>query len=111
MKLKNLIFIGVVLLVSGIVLRIIGCCPVLAVIIIIAGVSSKLSYVITSIINKTYKPGKELLLMYMGLVVFFTGLYFRRHGIPMGIPLEVIGITMKITFIVLFIRIMKKPKA
>ena len=111
MKLKNLIFIGIILLVSGIILRIEGSHPALALTIMLSGVACKLTYVIISIIRKTYRPGKEMLLLYIGMAVFFTGLYFRRHGLPLGVPLEIMGISMKLTFIYLFVSIMKGSKA
>lgn len=104
MKQKNLIFIGVIFLIAGIVGRQVWDESSIALAFIIIGVACKFIYMAIAIYKKRYRPGKELLLLYMGLAVFFAGLYMRRHGLSMGIPLEVLGVLMKLVFIGLFIR-------
>ncbi|MDA3852686.1 MAG: hypothetical protein PF444_00355 [Bacteroidales bacterium] len=108
MKRKYLIIVGVILLVSGIVLKSLGCCGHLPLMMIISGVLCKWTYVILSIVDKTYRPGWEITLLYGGLVVFFTGIYLRHHGFAVGVPVEIMGISMKLVFVALFIRKKKK---
>ncbi len=45
-----------------------------------------------------------MFLLYSGLAVFFTGIYMRHHGLGMGVPLEIAGLSMKFLFVILFVR-------
>ncbi len=98
-----MIFVGLVLLLGGLLLK-----PLtesaIPLIMIMTGGTLKLIYVMISFLNKTYRPGKELLLLLMGLTVFFTGVYLKRQGFEGWLVIEASGILMKVTFVLLFIK-------
>lgn len=110
MKPKHLIIVGIVLLVSGIVARFVWNDSFFPILMMISGTMCKLIFIVVSIRNKTYKPGKEMFLLYLGLCVFFTGLYFKRHGVDMAPLLMSMGIVMKLLFVILFIKKFKAAK-
>ena len=93
------------LLVTGIVLRYIGLWGSVPYFIIGLGALNKITYLVLSIKNKKYKPGYELLVLYSGLTLFFTGLYYRNNNLwEYASILMSIGISFKIGFLILFIR-------
>ena len=73
------LFAGIVLLVTGVLLRIFADLGHLPIFIIITGASFKIYYVILKIRDGEYKPGFEVFLLYLGLVLFFTGVFMKNH--------------------------------
>ena len=100
------LFLGLILLTLGIVLRLFTEQDTLAVSLIILGVLLKAGHIVGMIQKKSYQPGIELIILGLGLSLFFFGLYicqddnFARFFI-------IIGLALKIVFVVLFIRKMK----
>jgi hypothetical protein len=111
MKSKWTLFTGIILLTVGIVLRKITGLGIEAMVLIIVGVLFKVYYIISKARNGEYKPGNELLFLVIGLVMFFTGIYLRNHDSPFD-PLFLIipGILLKVVFIILFIRKIRKTR-
>ncbi len=104
MKSKLLLFIGVILLIAGIVLKKSTELVFLAIALIVIGVSLKAWYIIGKAKSGAYKPGYELGFVALGLALLFTGIYFRgdlpvfHTSFLMGV-----GIALKIVFVILFV--------
>ena len=111
MKSKWILFTGLILLTTGILLRRITDFGIEAIILIIVGVLFKVYYIINKARNGEYKPGNELILLFIGLVMFFSGLYLRYHEPPFN-PLYLMapGILLKLGFIILFIKKTRKTQ-
>ena len=109
MKQKWPLFIGILLLIIGIVVRKAFNISTGGLILIITGVLFKTYYIINKIVIGEYKPGFEVFFLVIGLTIFFLRnyLHLQINAIPTGAFMG-IGITLKIIFIVLFI---KKSKA
>lgn len=112
MKSKGLLFVGILLLVIGIVIKKSTPMNILGLVLIITGVTFKTIYIISKARSGEYKPGKELIFLLVGLILFFLGLYLRNMNQPYIKPIYLIisGITLKIIFIVRFIQIVKSSK-
>jgi threonine/homoserine efflux transporter RhtA len=112
MKSKALLFAGIILLICGILLRKMTQLDISGLFLIITGVTCKSIYIIKKAQNGEYKPGKELIALAVGLLLFFTGLYLRgsEQNLINPIYLIVLGLTLKIIFIVRFIQIMRLGK-
>ena len=112
MKSKGLLFVGIVLLVIGIVIKKSTQMNTLGLTLIITGVTFKTIYIISKVRSGEYKPGKELIFLFVGLALFFTGLYLRNMNQTLIKPIYLIvsGNTLKIIFIVRFIQIVKSAK-
>lgn len=112
MNLKILLFSGIILLVIGILLRKLTQLEILGLSLIIIGVSFKTIYIILKARSGEYKPGKELIVLALGLILFFTGLNLRGSDQSFINPiyLIVLGISLKIVFIVSFIQITRSNK-
>ncbi len=112
MKSKYLLFIGIISLSIGIFLRAINLLEYLGLGLIIVGVICKLIYIIAKIKSGEYKPGKELLSLGLGLLLFFAGLYYidPENMILKPIYFIVLGITLKLIFIIRFIQIIHSGK-
>lgn len=108
LKIKTLLFLGIALLLTGIVLKNTGTQGLLPLLLIVGGGLCKISYVIASIITGKYKPGREIFLLYVGLAIFLTGIYLRSHEFEYYPLFMATGISMKLVFIILFIRKVKK---
>ena len=108
---KKTLFGGIIILILGIVLKNISDLTALSIAFMVAGVLLKTLYIISKAQSGEYKPGKELLFLFSGLILFFTGIYMRKAGInPLGTILFFTGITLKIIFILLFIKKVKNQK-
>ncbi|MGB5243065.1 MAG: hypothetical protein WBN28_08290 [Lutimonas sp.] len=102
---KKTLFTGIILLVLGIVLKKTTGLAVLPIALMICGVLLKTFYIIRKAQTGEYKPGYELLFLFIGLALFFTGIYLRKADvIPLGQLLFFTGIGLKIVFIILFIK-------
>jgi hypothetical protein len=112
MKSKVLLFTGIILLVSGILLRKTTSLDAFGLSLILIGVTYKSIYIIQKVRNGSYQPGKELILLVLGLLLFLTGLYLRDMKQVLVYPIYfiVLGITLKIFFIVRFIQIVRAAK-
>ena len=112
MKSKSLLFTGIILLVVGILLKKMTQMDVIGLAAIIIGVTCKSIYIISKARSGEYKPGTELFILAMGLLLFFTGLYLRgiEQNLIKPIYLIVLGITLKIIFIIKFIQIIRSNK-
>ena len=74
---------------------------VLGLILIITGVTIKVIYILAKFKSGEYKPGKELLFLVAGLILFFTGLYLKNidQNLIVSIYLIVLGLALKVIFI------------
>jgi len=108
MKDKWTLVVGVILLSIGILLRIFSILSVIPYIVMVTGSVFKISYIQKLIKDKIYKPGFELLILASGLMLFFVGIYFRKHGNSlMATYYMVPGLLLKLLFIVIIIREIK----
>jgi len=104
MKSKWTLLAGILLLIIGIVLRKTTELASEGLILIIVGVVFKTYYIISKARSGEYKPGYELIFLFVGLAIFLTGLYLRSHEPPFSPALLIVpGILLKVLFIVLFI--------
>ncbi len=69
------------------------------------GVLCKLLYIVKKVKNGTYKPGKELFVLGLGLILLFIGMYGLDPTNPYLKPIYFIslGIALKIIFVLWFI--------
>ncbi len=111
MKSKGLLFVGIFLLVIGILLRKVFDFPLTGLILILSGVTLKTIYIVAKIRSGDYKPGREMLFLFIGLALFMTGLNTRDEfkGI-FPLILIVSGLALKIIFIVKFILITRAAR-
>ena len=108
---KKTLFTGIILLVLGIVLKKTTDLAALSIALMVAGVLLKTLYIIRKAQTGEYKPGYELLFLFSGLALFFTGIYLRNGGInPLGTILFFTGISLKIIFIFIFIKKVKSQR-
>ena len=112
MSSKILLFSGIVLLIIGIVLRKMTELEIIGLILIIIGVTCKSTYIVLKAKSGEYKPGKELFVLALGLLLFFMGLYLRGSEQSFINPLFLIisGLTLKIVFIVRFVQITRSQR-
>ncbi len=104
MKLKWALFLGILLLTTGVILRMFTELGFVAILLIILGVLFKSYYIISKARSGEYQPGYELLFLFIGLILFFLGLYFRMHkpAYPF-VFLMVSGLLLKMVYVILFI--------
>jgi hypothetical protein len=111
MKSKWTFFAGIILLTIGIILRKTTAYGTEAIVLIVLGVLLKVYYIIMKARSGEYIPGMELLLLFVGLIMFFSGLYLRYHEPPFSpLWLMIPGISLKIGFIILFIKKTRKAR-
>lgn len=106
MKSKFLLFFGIILLIVGIVVKKASTYESVGLALIILGVICKSIYIVSKARSGEYKPGKELLFLTLGLMLFLSGLYLRsiEQEIINATYLVVAGIGLKIVFIIGFIQ-------
>jgi len=111
---KSLLFIGIILLLIGIIIKKSTEWNIIGLIIILSGVTFKCIYIIGKIRNGEYKPGPELLFLLIGLILFLGGIYMRNNDIElMSVPsifYIITGLSLKIVFIILFIKKLKSSR-
>ncbi len=85
---------------------------VLGLLFILLGVLCKTVYIIAKARSGEYQPGRELIFLGVGLILFLSGLYMRNLDQNLIDPsyLIVSGIGLKIIFIIRFIQIIRKEK-
>ena len=111
MRSKKLLFVGIALLVIGIVFRKFTDMTGLGLSIILIGVGCKTIYIIAKAKSGEYMPGKELIWLFLGLALFLTGLVLRSNSPGMiSTVLIISGLILKLLFILIFIRKVKAHK-
>lgn len=105
---KILLFGGLFLLTLGIILKVVTEWSAFALALITLGGLLKVSYLTLRIRQGNYKPGYELFLLIIGLLIFFTGIYLRTHSNTIN-PWFFMGpgILLKISFVVIFAKRLK----
>lgn len=104
MNAKWALFTGILLLVGGILLGIFTELHFFQKLLIYTGVGFKLFYIIYQIIIGRYKPGGELIILLMGLILFFTGIYFKHNYSHINyLYLMISGIALKVIYVIIFI--------
>lgn len=110
---KSLLFIGIFLLVIGILIRKLTDFESVGLVLILIGVACKTIYIIGKIKTGEYKPGRELYFLFIGLILFLGGIYMRKENVGFFIPAIIFiitGLSLKIIFIVLFIKKLKDAR-
>ena len=112
MKSKKLLFAGIALLLIGILIKNLLVLNVLGLVFISIGVLCKTIYIVSKALSGEYKPGNELVYLALGLGLFFTGLYLKKLDDPLINPvyLLAVGGSLKVLFIILFIRSVKRTQ-
>lgn len=104
MKNKWPLFLGIVLLTLGIVLGKTSNIEHLSLFLILSGVTFKVFYIAQKIRSREYRPGFEVLLLIVGLILFMGGIMLKKNGIiEDASALKIVGISLKVSFIVMFI--------
>ena len=105
MKSKKLLFLGIVLLVIGIIFRKLTELTGLGLFLILTGVACKTIYIIAKAKSGEYRPGRELIWLFLGLLMFLTGLVLnaKNPGLLSGLLIGV-GLSLKVIFILIFIK-------
>ncbi len=80
MKTKWPLFLGITLLSTGIVLKSMAIQSAMPLILILSGPAFKLHYIINKIVIGAYRPGFEVLLLFVGLAAFLTGIYLKNRN-------------------------------
>ncbi len=108
---KAVLFSGIGFLILGIVLRKVTDYPSIGLILILTGVGLKTYYIIQAIRIGLYTPGAEIWFLFAGLALFLMGLYLRGKEFFIDPNyLIVLGISLKILFIVRFIQIVRNNR-
>ncbi len=99
------LFIGVFLITTGVLIRIFTKHTFDPILIMVTGGLFKIYYIRNKIKNGEYKPGIEVGILIIGLVLFLSGIYLRSENSLIN-PLYLIipGLILKSIFIVLIIR-------
>jgi len=108
---KQILFVGIGLLVIGILVRKMTSFSLAGLMLILVGVGFKTFYILAAIRSGVYKPGRELWLLFVGLGLFLGGLYMRRTDFVIN-PLYLIltGLTMKVLYVVRFIQLVRQSR-
>jgi len=105
MKQKWSLYAGILILTTGILLKIFTDMDPVSTLIIVGGVLFKVYYIIINIVKGIYKPGYELVFLLVGLTMFISGRYLLSpDGFANPAFLTIPGIMLKIAFVALFIR-------
>lgn len=110
---KSLLFIGIFLLIIGILIRKLTDFESIGLVLIIAGVACKTIYILGKIKTGEYKPGRELYFLFLGLILFLGGIYMRKTHLELFIPalaFIITGLSLKIIFIIWFIKKLKDAR-
>lgn len=105
MKIKIFLYIGLLLLATGIALKKTTNFNVIPVIFMVIGVVLKLIYFVFIIRRGQYKPGFEIGILLLGLILFFSGIYLKSiNSLFSPAYLIVPGISLKVIFVILILR-------
>ena len=104
---KPILFVGILMLLAGILTRRMFDMPYLGLFMILFGVALKTYYIIAKARAGEYKPGRELWFLFIGLALFLGGIYARAQGLSAFNPvyMMVAGITLKVIFIIRFVQL------
>lgn len=97
------LFLGLFLLTLGVVLKLFTEQDTLAIYLIILGALLKVAHIVGMVQEKSYQPGVELVVLGLGLSLFFFGLYICRNE-SMSLFFIIAGLVLKTVFVVQFIR-------
>lgn len=106
---KPILFIGILLLISGILIKNMTTFNALGLTLILTGVGLKTFYIVLLGKSGAYVPGKELILLVLGLILFLSGLYLKRsyEDIWFAVYMMGIGLVLKLGFVIAFMRNVK----
>lgn len=110
---KSLLFIGIFLLIIGILIRKLTDFESIGLVLIIAGVACKTIYILGKMKTGEYIPGRELYFLFVGLILFLGGIYMRKTHLELFIPalaFIITGLSLKIIFIIWFIKKLKDAR-
>lgn len=110
---KSLLFIGIFLLVIGILIRKLTDFESVGLVLILGGVACKTIYIFGKIKTGEYKPGRELYFLFIGLILFLGGIYMRKNNLEpfaLAIAFIISGLSLKIIFIIWFIKKLKDAR-
>jgi hypothetical protein len=112
LKSKWTLFTGLATLLTGIILRVSIPDNFVGLTLILIGVGLKTVYIIAKARSGEYQPGSELIILFFGLALFLTGIYLKYNN-PIFSPLLLIipGLSLKVIFIIVFIRKTKKSNS
>ena len=103
---------GIILLVFGIFIKKLTDFGQWGIFMILLGVSLKTMYIVAKVRSGEYKPGAEFFYLIAGLCMFIAGLILKSNkpGL-LAYGMIIVGLALKIGFIVLFIRSVKRNKS
>ncbi|NNK82150.1 MAG: hypothetical protein HKO92_03390 [Flavobacteriaceae bacterium] len=113
MSTKYLLITGIISLIIGVLIKLNFQSVHIGHYLIAIGIAFKIIYIVIKVRNDEYNPGKEVLFLIFGLLLFFTGLYATEIVQKFIRPLFLIvfGVILKLVFIVRLINITKSEKA
>ncbi|MEN8125751.1 MAG: hypothetical protein ABFR32_11550 [Bacteroidota bacterium] len=104
MKSKWILYVGIILLMTGIILRKITDLDFEAILFIIVGLLFKVYFIISKARSGEYKVGYELVFLIVGLLMILSGIYLRLNDPTFNSNFLILfGILLKVIFIILFI--------
>lgn len=109
MNIRLLLYLGIVLLVLGIFSINISQLEGIGIYLIVGGVLCKLAFIISVIQSGRYRVGMEIVFLLVGLILFLIGKSDLVNPLLSSIFI-ITGISLKIVFVLLFIRKLKKQK-
>lgn len=99
------------MLTTGIILRKVTDLGFEPILLISVGILFKIHYIISKARNGEYKPGYELMFLFIGLIIFLSGLYLRSQEATFNTTFIILtGISLKLVFIILFVINIKSQK-
>ena len=111
MQSKQLLFIGIFLLIIGIVLKKTTQLSLSPILFMVVGVLLKTIYIVNKARSGAYKPGKELIFLLVGLTLFLSGIYYKSQILTIYASVLIyVGLSLKVLFIILFIKKVKSAK-
>ena len=109
MNIRQVLYLGIVLLVIGILFQCQSQLEEIGIYLIIGGVLCKLAYITSVIKSGLYQIGMEILFLLAGLVLFYIG----KSDLGNTLLSEILmgsGISLKIIFVIIFIRKIRAGK-
>ena len=105
MKVKGILYIGILLLVVGLWFRYLTPYTTAGLSLVIVGVILKLSYILQTMRSGQYKPQAEIFLLFSGLLLLFLGLWHKLNiSEVVGYGMITVALVLKFLFLFLFIR-------
>ena len=104
MKVKGILYIGIILLVVGLLFRYLTPYSTAGLSLVIVGVILKLSYILQTMRTGQYKPQSEIFLLLSGLLLLFLGLWHKLNiNEVVGYGMITAALVLKLLFLLLFI--------